>query len=435
MKRSIFSASFLLVLSLTGPAQTEMKPSMDSILLQRQDAYDIYTDARVTIDSTAVEVMDFAQKTDPLIIIDDMIIGEFLPAQRDWVEELRGKLTTAEKENSDNKAALETAGLYLLITAGAALLMFILCLVFLILFILRGGKVKKVKKLWAENDILLAGQKEKIASFEKTLADQAEQFKKDIETTKSASEQFKKELDTTKTAAEQERKNFRFKEEEFNRKVTEIEDKFKKSGEKEADLNYQVSQIESRLKSELEATVTEKCQLENKVSELERELSEIKMALAQEKNHPPMNEEERNYLLGKISWLENEAPSLRQWAENEKQAKEHAENALHNKNNEVEGLYRERDDLWGRIHYLEGQLNEANNRVNDLQWLQNEKNQLLEQLKQAGQNDELIKNLNERIGGLEKQINELRPKADEAGRLKEQLDEMIRFVDKFRSGN
>jgi chromosome segregation ATPase len=184
-----------------------------------------------------------------------------------------------------------------------------------------------------------------------------------------------------------------------------------------------------------EAFNNERQQFENKIINLERELSEAKMALDQELNHPRLEDNERNEMLGKISWLENEAPYLRQCIDNERIAKENAENILRDKGYELDSLYRERDSLWGRINDLEGQLAEKNGLVNDLTWLQNEKNQLLEQLQNSTQNEALIKDLNERISVLEQQISELKPKAEEATHLKEQLDELLRFVERLRTGS
>jgi hypothetical protein len=463
MKKLLMFASILLALSTLALAQTEMKPSIDTVLMQRRDIYQNYQYARGSIDTNQTKLMNLAHKTDSLVQIDEMIIEQYLPAELDQSKDLKLRLAENENKITDHDALAGKAKLFhmiSIITGGALLLLLVL---FIILLNRKRVKLQRTVNIFSGKEELHKQQEEKIMNLEKSLNEQTAQFKKDVE--------------ALKASTEREKMNLKLKEEDLNRQVSQIEEKVKKSTQKESDLNYQIFQLEMRLKNELEATVKEKCELENKVvdlerelsdtklavqhelkshgmddnersemlgkinllenklTDLERELSETKLALNQELNHPRMDENERNELLGKVSWLENEAPYLRQCIENEKLAKENAERMLWEKGNELDNLFRERDGLCGQIHDLENQLNEKNNLVNDLTWIQNEKNQLLDQLSKADQNEELIRNLNERIAALEQQVAELQPRADEAVHLKEQLEDLIRFVDRLRSGS
>jgi chromosome segregation ATPase len=431
MKKLLFFASLLLILSLLALSQNEQGTSTNELAQQRRDAYQQYRNARDSVDANLITLLQFAQKTDALIQTDDILLDQM--NQPDTViAGLQARLAEAEKESKDEEATQKLAelGHWIATIAGGAML--VLLLLFFILFLVKNSKVKYLKKLYTGKDALIAEKETMLAQKESLHAEKDEKIAGLEKNLNEQNARFQKDAETLKFSVEQEKKNYRLKEEELNRKVTEIEEKIKQTSTKESDLNYQIFQLELRLKNELESILREKCELENKVIDLERELSEAKLALNEEMNRPRMNDNERSEMLGKISWLENEAPYLRQCIDNERIAKENAESALRDKQNELDNLYRERDGLRGRIYELEGQLNEQSNLVNDLQWLQNEKNQLLEQLQQPEYNEEAVNHLKNRIADLESQLNDWRLRAEEATHLKEQLDELLKFVDRLR---
>lgn len=439
--RKFLTINFILltILPLWSFAQDEQKSAMQDALKERQSFYQLYADSKEGFDTTETNMVSLAGKMEQVIKLDDIIIDQYLFKEFDRANELQTKLEKSEKETKNLKAKVSEKELIFLIAAGGGGFMFLMFIIFLILFIVKGGKSKKVTKIISEKDELLGTQQAKLAENEKQLADQ--------------SAQFKKEIDTLKSSAEQERKTYKTKEEEYQRQVTNIEERIKKLAQKESDMNYQIFQLELRLKNELEGTLKEKCLAENKVIELEHELSEAKMKLDEEIKKPRGNEMEFKDMHEKINWLEGETRHLRQWAENEKQAKENAERLLNEKNNETEGLYRERDELWGRINHFEGRLNELQNSINDLNSqignLHNEKNYLEEQLRNSSGGGQQIQDLNNRVADLERQlgelhdeknrlyahIDELKPRAEEAAQLRNQLDELLRFVDRLRSGS
>jgi DNA repair exonuclease SbcCD ATPase subunit len=439
MKKSFIAAVFVFALSLLSLAQGEKKTPMDGVLKERQVFYKVYADAKMGIDTTKENMIVLANKMEQVIKLDDIIIDQYLFKEFDRANELQTKVDDLEKDKTSLQAKHAKSELYFMIAAGGAALFFLLFVVMLILVITKGGKAKKISKQIAEKDELLTSQETKVKEVEKNLGDQNAQLKKDY--------------DGLKTSTDQERRAFKLKEDEFIKQVAFIEEKIKKASQKESDLNYQVFQLELKLKNELEGTIQEKCKLENQVIDLKRELSEVRLKLEEESKKPKGDENAFNELRGKISWFETEVQNLRQWAENEKQAKENAENILRDKNNETEGLYRERDELWGRINGMEGHINELGNQINDLNGqvgnLHNEKNQLEEQLRNnAGQGDQLndlhnrirdledqINGINDEKNGLYNQINELRPRAEEADHLRNRLNELLGFVDRLRSGN
>jgi hypothetical protein len=440
MKKSFIAAVFVFALSLLSLAQSEKKTPMDDVLKERQGFYKVYADAKMGIDTTKENMIVLANKMEQVIKLDDIIIDQYLFKEFDRANELQAKVDDLGKDKTSLQAKHAKSELYFMIAAGGAALFFLLFVVMLILVITKGGKAKKISKQIAEKDELLTSQETKVKDVEKNLGDQNAQLKKDY--------------DGLKTSTDQERRAFKLKEDEFSKQVAFIEEKIKKASLKESDLNYQVFQLELKLKNELEGTIQEKCKLENQVIDLKRELSEVRLKLEEESKKPKGDENALNELRGKISWFETEVQNLRQWAENEKQAKENAENILRDKNNETEGLYRERDELWGRINGMEGHINELGNQINNLNGqvgnLHNEKNQMEEQLRNnAGQGDQILNDLHNRIRDLENQIyglneeknnlynqiNELRPRAEEADHLRNRLNELLGFVDRLRSGS
>ena len=396
MKKFAFLIVWALCLPLFSGAQE--KDSLAMSIDERQGLHQAYADTKAGLDTVKPDFTQLTEKMEQLILLDDKIFNEQLPKKLESIDEMKSKLD--ENKASLEKLQLEQASnkLYFLIAAGATGLMFLLFLIFLIVMIIRGGKLKKLKKQIKASDEVLQAAQDKAAENERGLNEQIAAIKK--------------EKETLNATLEQERKTFRNKEAEYTSQVTLIEEKIKKASLKESELNYQVFQLELRLKNELEDTVKQKCEAENKVVDLERLLAEAKQHLEEEKNRPHGDESAFNDLRSKVEWLEGESGYLRQTAENEKLAKENLENELRTKQGELDGVYHERDELRGKM--------------NDLQ---NQVNHLEEQMRNSGQNDSYLQELNNRIADLEGRLNEAYQEKD---RLRGQIDELMRFMDKFR---
>ncbi len=385
--------SILLVFGLAAMAQDSVQPAYEQAIQDRQSLRQGFTEAKASVDTANTALVMFISSVEPLLIADDQLIDSALTKEAQRADAAEAKVAGLNTELLAAKTESTGASLLFMIAAGGAGLFFLLFIVMLIMFISKGSKAKKMSKELAGKDEEMAAKEAALAEAEKTLKDQMAQLKK--------------ELDASKAAADLDKRNFRMKEDEYTAQVKGIEERIKKATQKESDLNYQVFQLELKLKNELEGTVREKCALENKVVELERELSEARMNLAEAKNQPQTHPEEIESLQreldeakkriselseqtapladnaeiedlrGKVSWYENEAVYLRQCIDNERIAKEKAESALNNTG--------------------------------------------------GSDTDELIRNLY-------MQIDELRPRAEEADQLRTQLNEMIQFMDRFRQG-
>ncbi len=422
MRRLSFFLTFLALSSMIAVAQDSTSNPVQDLLDERLPFYQAYTDARAGFDTTPENLVMLAGKMEQVIKIDDIIIDKHLFAAIDRADELEAKLDEAEQSSLKTAADQAEQGLYFLIAAGAAGLFFLLFIIMLIMTVLRGGKNKKLKKTVAARDAEVAEEKANIQEeMQKTVNEMAG---------------LKKELETTKATLEQDRKTFRNKEADYLSQVNLIEEKIKKSALKESDLNYQVFQLELRIKNELEGAVSEKCRLENKVVELERDLSETRLRLQEAAAVPVADEQEVKVLKEKVAWLEGEVNYFRPLSESEKQKRESAEQALQQKQSELDGLFRERDELWNRINQSEGRVNDMQAHINHLDGvitgLNHEKGQLEEQMRsRGGEGANESEGLHQRIQDLERMLNEAR---EEKERLNAQIDELLKFVDRFRHG-
>jgi hypothetical protein len=384
--------SLILLLSgFYGMAQDSLQSDYAERLDDRQLLRDNLIQAQSAIDTSNTALVSFAKGIEDLLVADDSLIMGALLKEADRADQAEKKIGELELQVT-NAQVENTAGalLFKIAVAGAGLF-FVLFIIMLIMMLSKSGKAKKTQKLLTEKEEALGLQEGLSAERETNLKKQIEQIKKDA--------------DAVKSAAELDKRNFKLKEDEYLSQVKLIEDRINKATQKETDLNYQVFQLELKLKNELEGTVREKCALENKVVDLERELSEARMRLADVKDHPPQDTQELerlrqelseahaklsqineqpqgdyqeliNDLKGKVSWYENEAVYLRQCIEDEKTAKEKAESALHSGHSDT---------------------------------------------------DELIRNLY-------MQIEDLRPRAEEADHLRARLDELLQFIERLRQG-
>jgi predicted nucleic acid-binding Zn-ribbon protein len=418
MKKLLFAVCCSLALPVWLFAQDSVKDPVDDNLQERVVFYQEFSTMRESFDTTEAGLKALIEKMDMVIRLDDHILDEHLYKELDRSAELQKTLKEAKASLDKMRVDQVNNDLHNLIMLGSAGLFFLLFIIFLIMFVLKNGKSKKLKKQLAENSELITEAEGKV-----TATDAAG---------KEREAKLKKELDELKAAIESERKSFRNKEADYTTQVTLIEEKIKKSALKEADLNYQIFQLELKLKNELESTIQEKCRLENRVVEMERELNEVRAHLNDESQKPRADEQLVSDLKGKVAWLEGENGPLRQWAENEKAAKEQAEKALFDKQQETDGLYRERDELWGRINQFEGRINDMQKNINYLDGvvgtLQHEKGQLEEQL-QNGAGGQNVQGLNDRIADLERQLRESH---EEKERLNTQISELLQFMDRFR---
>jgi chromosome segregation ATPase len=459
--RTLFSF-ILICLALTVFSQDSLKPAYSQALEERSSLHQNFADAKTAIDTSNAALMQFAGTAQSLVTIDDTLIGNYLMAETRRAEAAQKKAGDLQLEVTNLKATAEANNLIFMAALGGSGLFLILFIIMLVMFMGRGKKVKTAIAQVAEKEELLAAQEGKIAETENAC--------------KVKTEQIQKESDAVKATAEQDKRNFKMKEEEYLSQVKLIEEKIKKATQKEADLNYQVFQLELKLKNELEGTVREKCALENKVVDLERELSDARMRLNEMKDFRPDNTEvdglkkaledannklaalqneienlsaqqapvgnpDYEDLKGKVSWYENEAIYLRQCIENEKNAKEQAQQALSTLSGDAEGLMRDRDELWNRIHGMESHIGELQQTINGLGFqmedLNNEKRHLEERLagfeNGSGQNpDNRINELIQEKEQLERELNEVRPRAEEAERLRTELQELMQFMERFR---
>lgn len=368
-----FLSLILLLSGFCGMAQDSLQMDYTQALEERQLLRDNLIQAQSAIDTTNTALVMYDQGVSALLIADDSLINGGLLKEADRAVKAERKVADLELEMVAAKAETTAVGFTFLIVAAAAGLFFLLFVVMLILWISRGSKTKKAKKELTEKEEALGLQEGRLADSEKNFKLQIEQLKKDA--------------DVVKAAADQDKRNFKLKEDEYLSQVKVIEDRINKATQKETDLNYQVFQLELKLKNELEGTVREKCALENKVVDLERELSEARMRLADIKDHPQEdtqeverlrhelaevqarlaeipaqpegeNQELINDLKGKVSWYENEAVYLRQCIEDEKLAKEKAESALNVGHGDTDELIR---SLYLQIEELKPRAEEADN--------------------------------------------------------------------------